>query len=94
MTTFRKINSLALMCMIASAPAFSYDEFDYVGDSNNDSLSVEQMDIDGVYRKRRSQADRLENARKKLEQRNENLVRQKIEDARIQEEKKMTDKLQ
>jgi len=95
MTSFKKINGLALMCMIAAAPTFAQaDEFDYVEDSNYDSLSVQQMDIDGVYRKKRSQADLLESRRKKLEKRNENLVRQKIEDARIREEKKMTNKLQ
>ena len=94
MTAFRKINTLALVSMLASLPAFGQeDEFSYLGTEDSEALSVDQMDIDGVYRRQRSRAERLENNRRKLERENENLVRQKIEDARIREERKMTNKL-
>lgn len=59
-------------------------------------LSSEQIDIDGSFNapKQETAADRMAKLRKKLEERNENMVSKKIEDMRLQEEQKLAKKLQ
>jgi outer membrane protein W len=62
----------------------------------DDVLNNEQIDIDGSYQEKpkKTAADRIAEMRRKLEQKNEDMVQQKIEDMRIEQEKKLTDKLE
>lgn len=64
---------------------------DFGGD---DVFNSDQIDIDGVYEKRESAADRIEKMRKNLERKNEEMVQKKIEDIRINQEKKLANQLQ
>ncbi|WP_372655603.1 hypothetical protein [Halobacteriovorax sp.] len=59
-------------------------------------LSSEQIDIDGSFNapKQETAADRMAKLRKKLEERNEQMVSKKIEDMRLQEEQRLAKKLQ
>lgn len=57
-------------------------------------LNSEQLDIDGQFEKRETAADRVAKMRKKLEQKNEEMVQKKIEDIRIKEEQRLANKLQ
>ncbi len=58
-------------------------------------LSSEQIDIDGSFNapKQETAADRMAKLRKKLEERNEQMVSKKIEDMRLQEEQRLAKKL-
>lgn len=58
-------------------------------------LNSEQINIDGNFNapKQPTAADRIENMRKKLEERNEQMVQKKIEDMRMKEEMKLANKL-
>jgi hypothetical protein len=78
--------------MLTSPLAMSQD---YLDDADT-VLNSEQIDIDGLYqeRPRETAADRVAKMRKKLEQQNEQMVQKKIEDIRVQEEMKLTKKLQ
>ena len=51
------------------------------------------IDIDGSFN-RPSESDKLEQMRKKLEKQNEEMVQKKIEDIRVNNEKKLTEQLQ
>lgn len=55
-------------------------------------LESEQIDIDGNFN-RPSAADRMAKMRQQLEKQNENMMRKKIEDIRVQQEQEMSNKL-
>ncbi len=74
------LNSLALIKVVAA---------DF---GDEEVLNSEQIDIDGSL-KRNSEADKIRRERQNLEKDNEDLVRKKIEDMRIAEEKKMSERL-
>ncbi|MFN8369663.1 MAG: outer membrane beta-barrel protein [Bacteriovoracaceae bacterium] len=74
------LNSLSILAVIAN---------DF---GDEEVLNSEQIDIDGSI-KRNSEADKIRRERQNLEKDNEDLVRKKIEDMRIAEEKKMSDRL-
>ncbi len=61
-----------------------------------DTIEGEELDISGDFEKKpkQTQADRLKILRAKLEERNELLVRKKIEDARMKSEIALMHKLQ
>ncbi len=68
--------------------------FDSLVEDTSNTYDSDQIDVDGTFEeKRESQADKLEKMRKKLEQKNEDMVSKKIEDMRIKEEIKLTRKL-
>lgn len=83
-----------LAVMAASNVKVTFAQDDLLSQTD-DVLSSEQIDIDGHFRQKPkpTAADRLANMRKKLEERNENMVQKKIEDMRMQEEKKLSRKL-
>lgn len=78
----------ATMTAFSSVAVAQTDDFE-VFDS-------EEIDVDGVFREkpRETRADRIRKQRAALEKKNEDLVRKKIEDARIREEQRMTRRLQ
>jgi len=66
-----------------------------IDDQGDDqSLKYEPIAIDGKYTKKSSPAERMKRLRAKLEQRNELLVKRKIESLRLRQEMKMTRRLQ
>ena len=82
-----KVLKTLLTVMAVSTAMAQVDEFE-VFDS-------EQIDVDGIYKEKPkpTAADRIRNQRQALEKKNEELVRKKIEDARIKEEQRMTKRL-
>jgi len=82
----------SLLVVINSFTVFAQDE-DPLLDDTESVLNSEQIDVDGTFRKKTA-ADRIEEMRKKLEQQNEEMVDKKIENIRMQEEQKLTKKLQ
>jgi len=81
---------LALMLSLSmSLGTFAQDD---LLDETDDILNSDQIDIDGNF-KRKTQADKLEEMRKKLERQNEEMVQKKIEDIRMKEERKLSKKL-
>ena len=82
----------SLIVVINSFTVFAQDE-DPLLDDTESVLNSEQIDVDGTFR-RKTAADRIEEMRKKLEQQNEEMVDRKIENIRMQEEQKLTKKLQ
>lgn len=81
-----------LLALIAGALSGATYAQDDLFDETQDVLNSDQIDLEGTYRKK-TQADRLANMRKKLEKQNEQMVQKKIEDMRMDEEKKLTNKL-
>ncbi|MBT3981890.1 MAG: hypothetical protein HOE90_11085 [Bacteriovoracaceae bacterium] len=77
--------------MLTSPYAYSQDFEDYGIDE--DTYYSDPLDVEGNVKKRPSQADKLKKMRAAYEQKNENMVRKKIEDARMAEERKLTNKL-
>ena len=57
-------------------------------------LNSDQIDIDGQFRSKQSDAQRLSKMRKKIEKKHERMIQKKIEDIRIQEELRLGQKLQ
>jgi hypothetical protein len=90
MTIDSKVLTLAVL-LGATATGFNTMAQDFGGD---DVFNSDQIDIDGVYQKRESAADRIEKMRKNLERKNEEMVQKKIEDIRINQEKKLANQLQ
>lgn len=84
---------MMLIAGVSCTTAFAQD--DLLEDTES-VLNSDQIDIDGTYKQRPqpTAADRLEKVRKKLEERNEQMVQKKIEDIRMKEEQKLTKKLQ
>lgn len=68
----------------------------YGQDFDDSFFNSEQIDISGTFQKpkRKSQADKMAEMRRKLEEQNEEIVRKKIEDTRIQAERELTKKIQ
>ena len=90
LTIDSKVLTLAVL-LGATATGFNAMAQDFGGD---DVFNSDQIDIDGVYQKRESAADRIEKMRKNLERKNEEMVQKKIEDIRINQEKKLANQLQ
>ncbi|ATH07997.1 hypothetical protein BIY24_08540 [Halobacteriovorax marinus] len=86
---------LMLMLMGLSSQAIMAQGDPLLNDAES-VLSSEQIDIDGSFNtpKQETAADRMAKLRKKLEERNEQMVSKKIEDMRLQEEQKLAKKLQ
>jgi len=59
-------------------------------------VNTDQIDIEGLYKKKKqpSQADKVQALRRKLEAQHEQMMRKKIEDMRLEEERKLARKLQ
>ena len=86
---------LMLMLMGLSSQAVMGQMDPLLSDAES-ALSSEQIDIHGNFNapKQETAADRMAKLRKKLEERNENMVSKKIEDMRLQEEQRLAKKLQ
>ncbi|PIK15782.1 hypothetical protein [Halobacteriovorax sp. JY17] len=93
----RHTNKALLMLMLfgLSSQAIMAQGDPLLSDAES-ALSSEQIDIDGSFNapKQETAADRMAKLRKKLEERNEQMVSKKIEDMRLQEEQKLAKKLQ
>lgn len=59
----------------------------------DDTFSFDEIEVDGRAKKRPSISDKMKNMRDRMEQKTEDRVLKKIEDARIKEEIKLTKKL-
>ena len=82
---------LALIALTTSYSSLSMAQDDLL-EETDEILNSEQIDIDAPL-KRKTQAQKLEEMRKKLERENEEMVQKKIEDIRMHEEKKLSKKL-
>lgn len=60
----------------------------------DDSFMFDEIEIDGEYNSRESAAERMKKMRAQLEARNEMMVRRRIENVRLQQEKEMMKKIQ
>lgn len=85
----------SLLGLLITSQAVVHAQDDLLFETDN-VLESEQLDIDGHYRERpkKTAADRMADMRRKLEERNEQMVDKKIEDIRIKEEAKLTKQLQ
>lgn len=81
--------STLLAASVATYGAYAQDS---IGAEADQILNSEQIDIDGSFH-RKSEADKQADQRRNLEKENENLVRKKIEDIRMEEERRMTERL-
>ncbi len=81
---------LGLAVLVGSQVLYADD----IISSTDEILNSEQIDIEGSYSAGPSQADKLANLRKKLEKKNEDMMHKKIEDIRMKEESKLTNRLQ
>lgn len=88
----------SLLGLLITSQAVVHAQDDLLFETDN-VLESEQLDIDGYYndrpkRPKKTAADRMAEMRRKLEERNEQMVDKKIEDIRIKEEAKLTKQLQ
>ncbi len=62
----------------------------------NNIVSTDQIDVDGLFNKPKqvSEADKIQHLRRQLEQKHEQMMRKKVEDMRLEEERKIARKLQ
>lgn len=95
-----KANHTGLAYLLVLMGLLSGQSYAQMGDEDllnetEEVLNSDQIDIDGVYRARPkvTAADRVAKQRANLEDRNEQMVHKKIEDIRISEEQKLTNKL-
>ncbi len=95
----KKRNLLIVVLLMFAAPLIWGQDMDYdlgIDDLEDDVLESDVLDVDGILRKRKktpTRAERMASKRKNLEKRNEDLMHKNIEDVRIKEEKRMTDRL-
>lgn len=88
-----KANLIALV--LASVAPYGVYSQDALLEDANQVFNSDQIDIDGDYSQPRvSPADKLEKLRKKLEQKNEDMVNKKIENIRTKNEQKLAKDLQ
>ena len=59
-------------------------------------VNTGQIDVEGIFQKKKapSQADRIQALRRKLEEKHEQMMRKRVEDMRLEEEKKLARKLE
>ena len=78
--------------ILSAAPRAMAQDDTLLSDTEEVLDSGEAIDVDGTHN-RQTEADRMANMRRKLEAKNEELVRKKIEDVRMKEEMRMTKRL-
>lgn len=91
--------SLLLGFLALSAPiGASFAQEDPLLLETSDSIvNTDQIDIDGLYSQKKKQpteADRLQKFRREMEEKHEQMMRKKVEDMRLAEERKLAKKLQ
>lgn len=87
----------ALLALMAIGMNFSgFAQEDPLLSETDNVVSTDQIDIEGLYKKKKqpSQADKIQALRRKLEEQHEQMMRKKIEDMRLEEERKLARKLQ
>lgn len=101
-----KINtSLILSALALTLPMgniFAQDEDPLLTESADAVVNTSQIDIEGMYntqnqnsnKKKVTEADRLQQFRRDLEEKHEQMMRKKVEDMRLEEERKLARKLQ
>ena len=85
-----KAKTLFKVGVIATTMGSAIANTDYIEDQFSGEIPI---DIDGSF-SRPSESSKLEQVRKKLEKQNEEMVQKKIEDIRVDNEKKLTNQLQ
>ncbi|HAZ14861.1 MAG: hypothetical protein A2X86_21020 [Bdellovibrionales bacterium GWA2_49_15] len=83
---------LALATQMAVTAAHGQDGLDGAGLEGDDVLASPQIDIDGTLNKK-TEADRMQEMRKRMEKQHEEMVSKKIEDIRMKEEQRLGKKL-
>ncbi|EQC44233.1 hypothetical protein [Bacteriovorax sp. Seq25_V] len=91
--------SLLLSLMAISLPmgqSFAQED-PLLTETADQIVNTDQIDIEGLYsqkQKQPSQADRIQKLRRELEEKHEQMMRKKVEDMRLEEERKLARKLQ
>jgi len=83
--------AVAVVCGSMSLSALAQD--DALLEDTESVLNSEQIDVDGQFSRKQTQAQKLAKLRKKIEREHEQMVQKKIEDIRMQEEIKLGRKL-
>lgn len=86
------LNTKLMMGLILSSLIMGAQAQDDLLFETGQVLESDQIDIDGNFN-RPSAADRMAKMRQQLEKQNENMMRKKIEDIRVQQEQEMSNKL-
>jgi outer membrane protein W len=87
----------ALLALMAIGMNFNgFAQEDPLLSETDSVVNTDQIDIEGLYKKKKqpSQADKIQALRRKLEAQHEQMMRKKIEDMRLEEERKLARKLQ
>lgn len=87
----------ALLALMAIGFNLSgYAQEDPLLNETQSVVNTDQIDIEGLYKEKKqpSQADKIQALRRKLEAQHEQMMRKKIEDMRLEEERKLARKLQ
>lgn len=86
------LKALALVSLLMATAPSAMAQDDALLSETESVLNSDQIDIDGSFRKETA-ADRLAKIRKKIEKQNEDMVSKKIEDIRMENEKKLANQL-
>ena len=78
---------VSLLCLIVMGAVINDQNIARANEFDDEFSSELPIDVDGSY-KRSSAADKIEKLRKQLERQNEEMVSKKIEDLRLENEKK------
>ncbi len=91
-------NAPALLALMALGLNFSaYAQEDTLLSETDQVVNTDQIDIEGLYKQKKkqpTQADRIQALRRKLEEKHEQMMRKKVEDMRLAEERKLAKKLE
>ncbi|MFG1498804.1 OmpH family outer membrane protein [Halobacteriovorax sp. XZX-3] len=90
------INSAVLAALLISSAASYGQQDDPLLSETDQVVHTDEINIDGFYKKKKkpSQADKIQKLRRELEEKHEQMMRKNVEDMRLQEEKRIADKIQ
>ncbi len=87
---------IVLSLSLAAIAQGSFAQEDPLLGATENIVNTDQIDIDGLFaqKKQPSAADKIQEYRRKLEQKHEQMMRKKVEDMRLEEERKIARKLE
>ncbi len=90
------INSAVLAALLFSSAAGYAQQEDPLLSETDQVVHTDEINIDGFYKKKKkkSQADKIQALRRQLEEKHEQMMRKNVEDMRLQEEKRIANKIQ
>lgn len=90
------INSAVLAALLFSSAVTYAQEDPLLSETEDQVVHTDEINIDGFYKKKKkkSQADKIQALRRQLEEKHEQMMRKNVEDMRLQEEKRIANKIQ